>query len=160
MTEFKYFTHLPPEIRNEIYKLLFVSSTHIRICSPRDRRRRCPPRLDFTRLLLVNRQINTEAKTIFYSLNTFVIGNRDWGSRQQVNLHALKAFISRVPKACISIISRLEIEMRFYTRLPTTWTGGPNFWTAAPAVFQMHKGNTEQLQSLARCVVKHFTGVE
>jgi hypothetical protein len=77
MMEFKYFLRLPPEIRNEVYKLLFVSNTNLRVSSPVHRRKRRPPQLDFTRLLLVNKQINAEAKTIFYSLNTFIIGNRE-----------------------------------------------------------------------------------
>ncbi len=161
MTEFKYFTRLPPEIRNEVYKLLFVSSKEkIWVYSPRNRRKRREPELDFTRLLLVNKQINAEAKTIFYSLNTFVIGNGDWASRDQVNLHALKVFTSRVPKACMSIISKLDIEMRYYTQLSTPWTGGPFLWIAAPAAFQADDGNVVQLQSLVRCVMKYFTGVE
>jgi hypothetical protein len=160
MTEFRYFTRLPPEIRNEIYKLLFVSSSEIVISSPLNRRKRRPPRLDFTRLLLVNKQINAEAKTIFYSLNTFVIGNRDWASTEQANLHALKAFTSRVPKTCISIIPNITVQMRFYRQLPRTWVVGPTGSTMTPAVFQVDEKDVVQLQSVARSLVNHFTGVE
>jgi hypothetical protein len=96
--EFKYFTRLPPEIRNEVYKLLFVSRLGVVIRSPLNPRKRRPPQLDFTRLLLVNKQINAEAKTMFYSLNTFIIGNLDWVSTEKANLHGLKAFTSHVPK--------------------------------------------------------------
>jgi hypothetical protein len=160
MAEFKYFTRLPPEIRNEIYKLLFVSRIKIRICSPINRRKRRPPQLDFTRLLLVNKQINTEAKTIFYSLNAFIIGNGHWASTTYPNLHALRAFTSRVPKACISIITKIKVDIIFYRRLPTTWVGGPGLWTASPPSFQVTDESMVQFQSLARSVVKHFTGVE
>jgi hypothetical protein len=162
MMEFKYFLRLPPEIRNEVYKLLFVSNTNLRVSSPVHRRKRRPPQLDFTRLLLVNKQIDAEAKTIFYSLNTFIIGNREWASRERVNLHALKAFISRVPKACISIIAKITIEMRFYRPLSRHWILGPagSGWMMAPPAFRVDKEFVRQLHSLARCVVKHFTGVE
>jgi hypothetical protein len=160
MTEFKYFTRLPPEIRNEVYKLLFVSSGEIVISSPLNRRKRRPPQLDFTRLLLVNKQINAEAKTIFYSLNTFVIGNRDWASREQANLHALKAFTSRVPKTCIAIISNITVKMRFYRQLPRVWVIGPMGSTMTPAEFRVDEKDVAQLQSVARSLVNYFTGVE
>ncbi|KAE9366901.1 hypothetical protein N431DRAFT_487371 [Stipitochalara longipes BDJ] len=153
-------TRLRQLIRNEVYKLLFVSNINLRICSPLHRRKRQPPQLDFTRLLLVNKQINAEAKTIFYSLNTFIIGNRDWASREQPNIHALKAFISRVPKACISIIAKITIEMRFYRQLGRTWVIGPIGWMMSPPTYQVNGEDVVQLQSLARSVVKHFTGVE
>ena len=69
MPEFAYFTRLPPEIRNHVYELLLVSQDHIKINSPRNRRKQQPPRTNFGRLLRVSKQINAEAKTIFYSLN-------------------------------------------------------------------------------------------
>ena len=160
MAEFRYFTRLPPEIRNEIYQLLFVANSNLRICSPVPRRKRRPPQLDFTRLLLVNKQTNAEAKTIFYSLNTFIIGNQDWAAQNLVNLHALTAFISRVPKACISIIAKITIEIRAFETRPITWVVGPLGWTQAPTTYRVSEKDVVQLQSLARRVAKHFTGVE
>jgi len=160
MTEFRYFTRLPPEIRNEVYKLLFVARSYVQICSPVHRRKRRPPQLDFTRLLLVNKQINAEAKTIFYSLNTFVIGNQDWAARHMPNLHALKAFISRVPKPCISIIAKIIIDMRAFRPLGRVWVLGPVGWTMTPQTYRVNDDDVVQLQSLSRCVVKHFTGIE
>jgi hypothetical protein len=161
MAEFKYFTRLPPEIRNEVYKLLFgCKSIGIVISSPVHRRKRRPPQLDFTRLLLVNKQINAEAKTIFYSCSTFRIGNLDWGSTVDPNLHALKAFTARVPKPCIMIIRTLEIRMRFVKQLPRTWTVGAMGATMNPAVYQVCEKDLAQLKSLVKSVLKHFTGVE
>lgn len=159
MAEFRYFTRLPPEIRNEIYKLLFVDN-QVEVTSPVKRRQRRPPQLDFTRLLLANKQINAEAKTIFFSLNTFIIGNMDWGSTIFVNLHALKAFTSRVPKPCISIISSLSIRMQFFKKLPRTWSVGPHGSTMNPIVYKFNPDDLAQFKSLVRLVLKHFTGVE
>jgi hypothetical protein len=158
--EFKYFTRLPPEIRNEVYKLLFVSRLSVNISSPLNRRRRRPPRLHFTRLLLVNKQINAEAKTIFYSLKNFVIGNLDWGSTQLANLQALKAFTSRVPKACISMISSITLEMRFCRELPRRSIWGPMGYTLGPPIYEVDDKTVVQLQSVARALLKHFVGVE
>jgi len=160
MGEFRYFTRLPPEIRNEVYKLLFVANISPRICSPVHRRKRRPDRFDFTRLLLVNKQINAEAKTILYSLTTFIIGNRDWGSRDQPNLHGLKAFISRVPKACISIITKINIEMLVFEPLGNGWVLGPLGWRLLQPGYRVNEERVVQLQSLAHCVVKYFTSVE
>jgi hypothetical protein len=157
--EFKYFTRLPPEIRNEVYKLLFVSRPGVVISSPLNRRKRHPPQLDFTRLLLVNKQINAEAKTIFYSLNNFVIGNKDWGSTVQANLHALKAFISSVPKACISIISTVTVEMRF-CRHVSGWAFASTGYTNDPPTYVVIDEDLLQLRSIAHSLLKHFVGVE
>jgi hypothetical protein len=158
--EFKYFTCLPPEIRNEVYKLLFVSRCGVVVSSPLNRRKRRPPQLDFTRLLLVNKQINAEAKTIFYSLNTFVIGNKDWASTRQANLHALKAFTSRVPKGCISIISTVTVEMRFCRQMPLRWVPAPTGYTMNPPAYKVVDEELLQLRSVARSLLKHFVGIE
>jgi hypothetical protein len=99
MDEFIYFTRLPPEIRNSIYELLLVNEHPIPITSPRKKHavKKEPPKTNFARLLRVNKQLNAEAKTVFYSLNSFVVGNGPFGLTTEENLHALRAFITRVP---------------------------------------------------------------
>jgi hypothetical protein len=154
MSEFKYFTRLPPEIRNNIYELLLVKEGCIAITSPRNRRKKVPPKTNFGCLLRVNKQINSEAKTIFFSRNKFAIGNGRWGSREQVNLHALKAFTSRVPKACIAMIAKIEIDMYFQLRWHWSWVG------ASSTIYYAFSSDALELQSVARAVLKYFKGVE
>lgn len=86
LAQFRYFLDLPPEIRNHIYDIALVKDHPISITSIRNRRKNEPPSTDFGRLLRVNKQINSEAKTVFYSLNTFAVGNGWWGSRKEENL--------------------------------------------------------------------------
>jgi hypothetical protein len=152
VTEFKYFTHLPPEIRNAIYERLLVNR-RIAITSPRNRRKKVPPRTNFGCLLRVNKQIHAEAKTIFYARNTFIVGNGRWGSREEANLHALQAFTSRVPKPCIALITKIEINMYFQLK---------RYWGLqwGQICFYMHNQDALELQSVARSVIKHFTGIE
>jgi hypothetical protein len=154
MTKFKYFTRLPPEIRNSIYELLLVKKGFISISSPRNRRKKVRPRTNFGCLLRVNKQINSEAKTIFFARNTFCVGNGWWGSRGEANLHALKAFISRVPKACIAMITKIEVDMYFHLQRGWVW-GAPSQNT-----FYTNEVYVLELQSVARAVLKYFTSVE
>ena len=57
----------------------------------------------------VNKQINQEAKALFYSRNTFIIGNGYWGSTTYPNVQALKEFIKRVPKDCLALIRNVAL---------------------------------------------------
>ena len=77
------FFSLPIELRNIIYSIILISSHNIKICSLpgkylRDREGHKRPRYRkrFGQLLLVNKQVYTEASFIFYSENTFAIGIR------------------------------------------------------------------------------------
>lgn len=107
---FTHFHRLPPEIRNTIYKLLVVDTIPIRITSSKGRKAK---RNHFLALTLVNKLFGKEAKSIFYSFNTFIIGNGAWGLTRQPNLHGLKQFISRVPKEHLSQIQFIKIEVHF-----------------------------------------------
>ena len=106
------FTSLPPEIRNMIYSLLLIQDSPISICSPRRwimNERSTTPTASFHNLMFVNKQIHAEVYTAFFSLNTFSIGNGDYGSSRETNVHGLKSFIRRVPAQYIRCISRLTI---------------------------------------------------
>ena len=71
------FLSIPPEIRNKIYYILLTGDTSILISSlgqtfwsdMTKTSNKLPAY--FTSILYVNKQINGEAKTIFYALNTF-----------------------------------------------------------------------------------------
>jgi polysaccharide deacetylase 2 family uncharacterized protein YibQ len=55
-------------------------------------------------LLGVNRQINEEVMSVFYSKNIWIVGNGHWGSRRMPNLQALRMFVSKVPRQNIAQI--------------------------------------------------------
>jgi hypothetical protein len=81
------FTTIPTEIRNKIYKLVLVRDEAVTISSPRGigqtALRRTLRKQKYSKaasLLMVNKQINIEAKTVFYGHNTFVVGNTHLGS--------------------------------------------------------------------------------
>jgi len=153
MDKFIYFTRLPPEIRNHIYELLLVNEHPIPITSPRKKHavKKEPPKTNFARLLRVNKQFNAEAKTVFYSLNSFVVGNGPFGLTTQENLHALRAFISRVPGICISRISQVHFEINVIRILD---------WSNHVYNYRVRDSCVKDLESISRALVKHFTGLE
>ena len=144
------FELLPPEIRNQIYALLLISAKPIQIRSPRKRRiGRKIGSSNFGRLLCVNKRIYEEASTIFYSMNTFVVGNGSWGSTTFTNVHALKAFIKSVPASHISRITKVIMEI--HMRISTAWP--------EPYIFGT-RNEASSLHSISRALVRHFTGLE
>ena len=149
------FTSLPPEIRNMIYSLLLVKNEPITIASPRHRRSRVNAEFtsdNFARLLRVSKQIHNEASSVFYSVNTFVVGNGDWGSKNKPNLHALRAFTARVPSRFLACIT--EIHYTIHLR-----------WCAASGTSLGHfilgtSADASDLHSISRALSKHFTGLK
>jgi hypothetical protein len=99
-------------------------------------------------LLPVNKQIHAEAAPVFYKTNIFLIGNGDWGTRRQANLHGLQSFISRVPAWHLSLITTLAVD--FYT-FPHQW--------ASPTDRDPWRKSPKELQSLVRALMKYFQGV-
>ncbi|CZR66630.1 uncharacterized protein PAC_16531 [Phialocephala subalpina] len=158
LTEFRYFLDLPPETRNQIYEVVLVNDHPISITSVRNKRKKNDPsRLSpFGRLLRVNKQINSEAKSVFYSLNTFVVGNGWWGSRKEENLQALKAFIARVPKDCIARIKHILIVLFLkVSSWDLRWSP-----VAIPVECMVDKNHTADLKDVGRAISKHFVGIE
>jgi hypothetical protein len=141
-----------------IYELLLLGKATFRICSPRRRWAKnaasTSATANFVHLIQVNKQIQVEASTTFYSLNTFIIGNGNYGSSMEPNIHALKSFIRRVPARYIGCISRLSIIM--YLR---------DFFSIGAPDFDFEYGITinsdaSDLQTISRVVLKYFTGVK
>jgi hypothetical protein len=153
MDEFIYFTRLPPEIRNDIYELLLVNEHPIPITSPRKKHavKKEAPKTNFARLLRVNKQFNAEAKTVFYSLNSFVVGNGPFGLTTEENLHALRAFITRVPAICVRRITRVHFEINVMQ--VKDWSS--NFYN-----YRVPDSSVKDLESISRALVKHFRGLE
>lgn len=147
-------TTLPPEIRNIIYDLLLVSDMSFWIVSARKKHmvKNQEKHTYFASLLLVNKQINAEAKAIFFSHNKFVIGNGKWGSTTEVNLHGLKQFTCRVPKDCIALIRRVDIDI-FTTKYMRTFP-------YAVGNYHIRKEDVYQVRSMCRKLLKYFKGVE
>ena len=143
-TTFK-FLSLPPEIRNMIYIILLINEISIPIASPhrKQRREKRRDRTYFACLLRVNRQINEEAKTIFYGSNTFAIGNGRWGSKEHPNLHGLKKFTARVPKPCIRLIQHIELEVC------CKWIG-----------YRTYRLSHNGLKEVACSICKYFAGIQ
>jgi hypothetical protein len=156
------FTSLPPEIRNMIYSLLLIQGSPIPICSPRRwvmNEHSTTPTASFHNLMLVNKQIHAEVYTAFYSYNTFSIGNGDYGSSRETNMHGLKSFIRRVPAQYIHYISKLTI-LTYLRKMYST--PAPSL---GPFTYIMKYGictitDAKDIQVITRAVVKHFKGVK
>jgi hypothetical protein len=85
------FLSLPREVRDMIYYLILARerSNPIVIRSPRRRSaiQKDRPAKPVGGILGVNRQIHHEARTVFYSANTFMVGSGPYGSTRDTNLH-------------------------------------------------------------------------
>jgi hypothetical protein len=110
----------PAELRNMIYELVLIKEELVLITSPRNTRYlKKQKHTDFASLLMVNTKVSGEAKRIFYSFNTFVIGNGHWGATTQPNLHGFNGFTSGVPDKYIALIRKIELDMfSSYIKLP------------------------------------------
>jgi hypothetical protein len=102
---------------------------------------------DLVTLLRINKQINTEASALFYSRNTWVTGNGKWGSRRAVNGHALRAFISRVPKRNIAQIKNVIFEIHARESIPH------------PPMLN-NRADAANLLLISRILIKHFLHLE
>lgn len=91
--------------------------------------------------------MHSEASTIFYASNTFVVGNGPWGARSLTNLRALRDFIKRVPATHLASIRSvsLEIHVRHY------WDGVYRFG---------HDFDAKAVHSIISALTKHFKGLE
>lgn len=105
-----------------IYDVCLIKDYAIPIYSPR---RKYAINKEFTSLnpaalLRVNKQFNLEASLRFYSQNTWVVGNGNWGSTIQTNHHALQKFYQRVPASSRMHIKNvvIEIHSREYREAP------------------------------------------
>jgi hypothetical protein len=144
----------PPEVRNMIYSLLIKNPNPIKIRSPRKKHiKRDSTAINFGHLLLINKQIRTEASSLYYSANTFVIGNGRWGSTTHTNIHALKAFTSRVPARNLSQITKLHVEVH----LRSLWVG---YSYRGPPWVLGDVNDASALQTISRALVRHFKRLE
>jgi hypothetical protein len=132
-----------------VYALLVIKDKPIPIFSPR-RKNFVNDEFtskDLVTLLRINKQINTEASAIFYSKNTWVTGKGKWGSRGAVNGHALRAFISRVPKRNIAQIKNVIFEIHARESIPH------------PPMLN-NRADAANLLLISRILIKHFIRLE
>jgi hypothetical protein len=129
-----------------------VKEHPIPITSPRKKHTvKQPPKTNFARLLRVNKQFNAEAKTVFYSLNSFIVGNGPFGLTTQENLHALRAFTSRVPGICVARITEVYFEINACQTMD---------WRHLVSWYRVRDCSIKDLESISRALVKHFKGLE
>jgi len=143
------FLSLPPEIRNNVYELLVIKEDPIRVCSPRY----APS--SFSVLLRLNKQINTEASTLFYCKNRFILGNGPWGSTSLANAHGLKAFLKRVPKKYLAHITDVVVEIHCRQNY-YKWT--PVHFSTVHELGSMN--DATNLHAVSRALGTHFKGLE
>ncbi|CZR66637.1 uncharacterized protein PAC_16538 [Phialocephala subalpina] len=150
-TSRSFFQSLPAETRNSIYELILIHDQSIKITSlPRGRKKNAQSNSNFLALTLVNKAIGQEAKTTFYSRNTFIIGNGRYGSPIQVNLHGFRCFIRRVPKECLALIRKIHLYLFF--------AGFPDY-RLPNSKFRMHDLDIKELKTIATAIIKHLKGV-
>ncbi|KAG4441733.1 hypothetical protein IFR05_002776 [Cadophora sp. M221] len=145
------FMALPRELRDMVYGLLLIVDKPIRITSPalgKYSYRKIKTR--FTSLFGVSKDIGEEARIIFYSRNTWVVGNGQWGSREQPNRHALKIFLERVPRYAIASIRRLQLDIHFTCQYPRS----------PRSEHKMYPRDVTNLKGLSRPIVKYFKRVD
>lgn len=156
LTEFTYFTKLAPEMRNAIYKLLLIPSTPIRINGYRPHRRNSqkpPLKATFRNLLEVNKQINSEVKPIFFSINTFFIeGQASDGPEHWNYLSRFFAFTNTIPPE-IRVYIR---DMRFEICL-TPDVASPFHYYPEHYVFE---NNLRYVRAICKALPKSFPGLE
>jgi len=120
------FMDLPPEARVMVYELALhrefvIEITSLKKWNPKKKRTKISNNSPAITLLLVNKQIHDEAVPVFYKINDFLIGNGDWVTRHQANLHGLQSFISRVQPRHLSLITLLWAFTHFRTTGLSDW---------------------------------------
>ncbi|CAD6446834.1 871ddab0-5d07-4a46-bf51-80598adcc023 [Sclerotinia trifoliorum] len=122
------FLHLPPEVREMIYRHIMVKENPIQITSPMDtlpdkhpeKKTRTPLKGGLA-LLQVSKAIHHDVAQYFYKHNNFVIGSpvkhvqhaarfiKSCRSSINPNHHGLQSFLTRVPRFYINCIRELTI---------------------------------------------------
>ncbi|KAK3072118.1 hypothetical protein LTR53_007426, partial [Teratosphaeriaceae sp. CCFEE 6253] len=107
---------LPAELRNAIYRLVVSEATPIKVQERNPSRKHGAARTGLMRILTpdilaVNRQIQREARAVFYGENDFIVSLLGWG-RQCVLLHQIARnddllAIKRVRVECLQHIAEL-----------------------------------------------------
>jgi len=116
---------IPVEIRLMIYSLVVINrDCPILIDSPK---RTTPHKKEIysrnlANLLGINKQINEEVTSVFYSKNIWVVGNGIWGSKTMTNEQALRAFISRVPRHNLAQIKNIVCSRPLWHSMMTNFT--------------------------------------
>ncbi|KAL2061178.1 hypothetical protein VTL71DRAFT_7451 [Oculimacula yallundae] len=152
LTQFHYFKSCPAEVRNMIYKLLIISRKSIQIASPSSR----PYHLNFHRrnfacIMLTDKETYAEVRGLYYTLNTFAVGNNVWHSSQLTNLHGLHEFMKFAPKIYLSQITNIEINV--CANLEFHRTRKERF-------FDHDEVDGKNLMSVCRILLKHFRGLK
>ncbi|KAE8445712.1 hypothetical protein EG329_012891 [Mollisiaceae sp. DMI_Dod_QoI] len=143
LPQFKYFTDLAPEIRNQVYELLLTEDYEIVFDT------RQTPIADLANLSLTSKSIGSEARSMYFSINRF----RLQSFYKDINISS--TFLQRIPLKCVAHIKHLTINT-FIGVVGVTQhdSGSDNFR------FDLGK---QQLQNLTRTfsmIKKFFPGLE
>jgi len=126
-----------------IYTELLTSLTTIAITSPSKRDHKCgvyqeiPAR--YASMARVNKQFYDEASHFFYTNNTFLISNGEFGYSHESNLHGINSFVSM--SSGLPLIKNLVLQLRFYQNLVC------------------HEDDIPDMKEIATILVDSFVGV-
>ncbi|CAL3970471.1 unnamed protein product [Diplocarpon coronariae] len=150
------FKKCPAEVRNQIYALLVVSHSPLVTTSPPNRRQKREGAREPTMecaIMCVDKQISAEARTVFFTHNTFAFGTGRYGAIYEANVHGLQVFTELMPRQSLRAIKRVELHIY----LPAGWLqetiGGAN----RDFVEQKHQA---ELEILGGVLGAEFEGVE
>lgn len=107
---------IPPEIRNEIYRLLLKRDSQLHIRAPSYIHwHKIEQTWRATGILYVFKQIHDEAITIFFEYNTFVVSNSTispcWGAASKAGF---EAFVEWIPESKRRLIRNLVLKVSVY----------------------------------------------
>jgi hypothetical protein len=160
------FNSLPYEIRAMVYRLALVNEHPVAIASPCPKHKysglTCPHRgriridqpKNFANLSRVSKQVNAEACTVFYSLNTFLVSNNsdDYHPPHLANFHGLQAFKARVPVQKIGLIRQIHCAMHIPVEHSST--------SSRRDEWKVNEQSLADIRSMGRSLEKYFCGVE
>jgi hypothetical protein len=119
-------------------------------------------------ILYVNRQIHAEAIRVFYSANTFIVGNGKGGSTQNENERGLISFVNHVPSHLVTSITKIILvihlrpsefvsipfpALRAAIRAPMREPIPTHYGLGTP-------GDAADVWHISQLIVKHFKSVK
>jgi hypothetical protein len=121
---------------------------------------------DFARVSRVSKQMHTEASSVFFSRNKFLVSNGPHGSSKRANLHGLRSFIRNVsPESLASIrevevlLSETELSEAEKAEYPTlSLRSTTTFWIQSWGY--CHMKHPKDLQNINSALFRHFKGLK
>ncbi|KAJ5041602.1 uncharacterized protein L3040_005182 [Drepanopeziza brunnea f. sp. 'multigermtubi'] len=153
------FKDLDENVREIVYSLFVISEYPLFATSPRSpstKPSRFPhPHTTELAIMRVDRQLNVEARAVFFAGNTFAFGCGAYGSPTEANLHGLELFVALVPAVDVGRIRKIDLHLY----LPEGWLKivGREGGAGRECV---ERGVQETLLALGRLLEGSLVGVE